>query len=111
MKLSKILIAIMILIISFPIFIWLENGLAIKGSSDLIKPVIFSFSASFAYINFKRRLLLILSMIMLFIMVIFYLFWQIDLANWFGSLGFGMLVIYTLGHIPQLLKKGYVEKL
>lgn len=111
MKLSKILVTIMILIISLPIFIWLENGFSVKSSLDLVKPVIFSFSAVFCYMNFYRKFLLISSLFLLTIMVFFYLIWKIDLSNWFGSLGFGLLVIFTLGYIPQLLKEGYVEKL
>lgn len=111
MKLSKILVAIMILIISFPIFIWLENGFSVKSSLDLVKPIVFSFSAAFSYMNFYRKFLLISSLFLLTIMIFFYLIWKIDLSNWFGSLGFGILIIYTLGFIPQLLKKGYIEKL
>lgn len=111
MKINKLLLSILILIISFPIFMWLESGFSIKSFLDLIKPLIFSFSASISFINFYKKFLLIFSLSLLIIMVFFYLIWKIDLSNWFGSLGFGMLIIYVVGYFPQLFKKGYVEKL
>lgn len=111
MKIRKILVSIIIFIVTLPLFVWLESGFSIKSPIDLIKPLCFSFSATFSYMNFYRKFLLISSLFLLTIMVFFYLIWKIDLSNWFGSLGFGMLIIYVAGYFPQLLKKGYIEKL
>lgn len=111
MKISKILAFIIILIVSLPVFMWLESGFSIKSPLDLIKPLIFSLSASISFVNFYKRLLLITSLILLTIMVFLYLIWKIDLSNWFGSLGFGMLTIYVAGYFSELIKKGFVEKI
>lgn len=111
MKINKLLIAVIILFVSFPIFIWLESGFAIKTPIDLIKPVIFSISLAASFGNFYKRILLTISLILLSFMVVFYLLWKIDLSNWFGSLGLGVLAIYIFGYLPQLIKKGFVEKI
>lgn len=111
MSFNKLLISIVIFSVSLPIFIWLESGFAIKSAHDLIKPFIFSLSLAVSFNNFYKRILLIFSLILLGIMIFLYLLWKIDLSNWFGSLGFGILTIYVLGYIPELFKKGYVEKI
>lgn len=111
MKASRTLFLIIILLISFPIFIWLESGFSIKSVVDLINPFIFTTSLVLSIGNFFRRILLTCAFILLIIMVAFYLFWQIDISSWLGSLGMGILTIYVLGYLPDLVKKGYVEKI
>lgn len=58
-----------------------------------------------------RKYSLILSLSSLFLMIVFYLIGQLDTANWFGSLGFGLLVITVIFYLPELFKKGYINKL
>lgn len=111
MKINKFLLVFFIFFISLPVFIWLESGFFIKTINDIIKPLIFSTSLVISIANFYRNYLLRISFTLLFLMVIFYLFWQIPASEWFGSVGLGILTVYVLGHIPQLIKKGYIEKI
>lgn len=110
MKIGKFLILILVSLASIPIFLWLENGFSVKTPVDLVKPIIFSLALFLSLGDMYKKILLIVTLFLLFLMVVFYLFWKIDLSNWFGSLGFGMLIIYTLGYFPELLKRGFVEK-
>ena len=108
---NKFLTSILIFLISLPIFIWLESGLAIKSFVYLVRPLIFASSLAVFITPHFRKFLLIISLSLLGLMIIFYLFWQIDISNWLGSLGIGLLTIYVIEHISGLIKKGYVEKL
>ncbi|MDP3973620.1 MAG: hypothetical protein Q8P92_02180 [Candidatus Daviesbacteria bacterium] len=111
MRVNKLILSIIIFIISLPIFIWLESGFAIKSATDFVKPLIFSASLVISSVRFYKHYLLIISLTLLFLMVIFYLFWQIPTADWLGSVGIGMFTIYIIGYLPELIRKGYVEKL
>jgi len=111
MKTNKLLIFILVYIVSLPIFIWLESGFVIRSMADFIKPLLFSLSLVISLSDFYRKYLLITSLTFLGLMVVFYLFWKIDIANFFGSVGIGILTISFLGYFPKLLKNGFVEKL
>lgn len=108
---NKFLLSILIFVIAVPTFIWFEIGFEVESFKDMIKPFIFSFSLVFSLINLYRIYLLITSLTFLFLMVIFYLFWQIPLSEWFGSVGIGILTIYIFGYLPELIKNGYVKKI
>lgn len=111
MKMSKFLVSILVFLISLPIFIYLESGFAINSFFDILKPLIFSASLIISINTIFRRFLLMISLIFLSFMVVFYIFWKMDFSNWLGSVGFGMLIIYVLGYLPEIIKKGFVEKL
>ena len=55
-----------------------------------------------------KKAFVVLSMILFFIMVVFFILDFIDIANFFGSLGFGILIISSLFYLPKLLKYGYI---
>ncbi len=57
-----------------------------------------------------RRIILVLSLALLFLMVIIYLFNNIELANLIGSIGFGMFVTVVITYTPELIRKGYIER-
>lgn len=111
MNLKKLLIYILIFIVSLPVFIWLETSFKINSIFDLIRPLIFSVSLVISLRNIFRKFILAISLIFLGLMIIAYLFWQITLANWIGSLGFGILILVCITYISELLKKGSVNKL
>ena len=111
MRINKFLMGVLIFSISMPVFIWLETGFAVKTWYDLVKPLIFSISLVVSLANLFKIYLLSISLSLLFLMVLFYLFWQIPVSDWFGSVGVGILITYFLGNIPQLIKRGYLEKL
>ncbi len=111
MKLDKTFSIFLIFLLSLPVFIWLETGFSINSASDLIKPAIFGLSLTSSLNNIRRRVFLIFSLGLFGLMVLFYLFWQIEVSNWFGSLGFGILLAYFIGLLPEITKKGFIEKL
>lgn len=110
-EINKMLIApVMVIILTF-MFIILDSGLDIKQLNLLIQPLIFAVVATISFLfESYRKLLLFFSATVLSLMVIIYLFNQLDLANWVGSLGFGMLVIILFSYLPILVKKDSIEK-
>lgn len=96
--------SIIIFVVSLPLFIFLELGFKVVSVFDLIFPFIFSIVAAISVYKIYRRYLFIISFLLFAFMVVFYLFWQMDLSNWFGSLGIGILTITMLSHIPELMK-------
>ncbi len=110
-KLKRIFLDLTIFILAAIIFSYLEFGYPLKSIDMIIRPIIFAFSLLITLKAQFRGYLLLGSLILLFLMIIFTLIWQLTLADWIGSLGFGMLVIYVAGFIPQLIKKGYIERL
>lgn len=98
--------------ILFLIFNTSEFELLNEGSSKNIQSIIFSICAGIVvfYPKYKSKLISG-SFVLLLIMVIFYLFAAIKLANSIGSLGFGILTITVMSYIPTIFKKGYIEKL
>lgn len=108
-KFRGLLLDIFLFLLSTIIFLFLESGFPPEMDA-LIKPLIFSTAVVIAFRTNLRKYLLMVALLFLIIMVFFYSFWQISLLEWFGSTGFGMLVIYVASLIPQLIKKGFVEK-
>lgn len=110
MKPNGAFIKIIIFVISIPVFLFLETGLNFDNLLSLSKPFIFALGICLAF-DFRYRKFLLLSSSLLFLgMIFFYLFWQLTIAALLGSIGFGLLIIYTIGLLPILFKKGYIEK-
>lgn len=105
-----ILIPILFVIFTF-IFLVLENGLADYQFNQVIQPIIFAAAlVSNIFYPQIRKYTIQLSLFLLILMVITYMFNSISISNWFGSLGFGLLFITVFSYLPQLIKKGFVEK-
>lgn len=111
MKKIKLLIWVSLLFTAtFIIFTFLDIGLTFDNPIKLINPVLFAGSLIIAiFLPLYRRFLLYGSVVLLICMAIFYLFNQLELANWIGSLGFGILVITIVSYCPNFIKKGYIE--
>lgn len=107
-----ILKAIAIFIFFIPFFILIDGEWPIENLYKIIQPLIFSLTV-FAVIlkSSMKRSLLFISGSMLSVMIMFYLFNQLMIANWIGSLGFGIGVITITGYFPKLIKDGYIENL
>lgn len=93
------------------IFWWLESGFSIRDGGEPWKSSIFGFSLFLAMIKRTRIYLLWTSLILLVIMVLFYMFWKIPWAATFGSIGLGILAIFLIGLLPELIKRGFIEKI
>lgn len=56
-----------------------------------------------------KKAFVVLSVILFIIMAVFFTLDFIDIANFFGSLGFGILIISSLFYLPKLIKYGYIK--
>lgn len=108
---KKILLRVLLTIISFFIFWWLESGFKIEDVSAIIKPLVFASSVFLTFSIRPRRYLFYVSLLFYFLMVFLYLILQINLANLAGSLGVGILIVLILSYLGDLIKNGYLEKL
>lgn len=102
---------LLVSIISVAVFWWLESGFSARNGDELIKSVIFALSLFIILMSGYRKLILRTALSLLGVMVIFYLSGRIAFSSTVGSIGFGMLLIFMLGFLPDLIKKGFVEKL
>ncbi len=112
MNSGKKIILIPVLIVMFTLFFtFLEFGLEIDKITQIIQPFIFALSAVICFLYTRlRRLILIGSLVLLIVMILTYLFDKLDFANWIGSLGFGIFTIVIFSYLPNLTKKGCIEK-
>ena len=110
-KLRKIIFISIIFIISFLLFIYLDDGFDIQAIKQIIQPLFFAFAftSSVLFANL-RRYLLVSSCSLLAILILFYLLQMLEIADWIGRMGFGILFITIFSYLPQFIKRGYIEK-
>lgn len=108
---KKIISAILLTIVLTFILTLIDSDFDISHMNQFFIPAIFAvaFSLSFFYSK-TRKYLLIASFGSLFLMLFFYLTGQLDVANWFGSLGFGLLIFILISYLPKLFNQGYIER-
>lgn len=58
-----------------------------------------------------RKFILLLSTVFIFVMVILYILKQFEMANLFGSTAIGLFFLSLICYLPQLVRKGYIEKI
>lgn len=58
-----------------------------------------------------RKYFFIVSGCLIALMSIFFIFGYIDWSDYFGSSGYGLVVILLVSYLPQLLKLGYIKKI
>lgn len=58
-----------------------------------------------------RLKIIYLAFFLLLVMVGFYLLQRINLANSLASIAIGILFISSISYLPEIIKKGFVEKL
>lgn len=110
MKSQKFIIQTLVFLLSLPVFFWLESGFSLKETVDLVRPFIFAAALAIFMNQNLRKYLLIIALSLLSLMVPFYLFWQMDISNWLGSLGIGLLAVYIIESFPKLIKDGFIDK-
>lgn len=93
------------------VFNFLEYGLIWNKFYKFLYPIILT---TIFIINMQlsklRRLSLALAYGMLTLMILLYLVNQLNLSNIIGSAGFAILIITLLTYLPEMIKKGYLEK-
>lgn len=111
MKVNKVIISSILFVISFFIFVVLDVGMTVEQISQIVQPLFFALTLviSVLFTQFRKHLL-VFSIVCLIILVITYLFGMIEVSDWIGRLGFGMFFITIFSYLPQLIKKGYIEK-
>lgn len=112
MKEIKVISIFIIPIISFLIFSGIEFEPLNQITNKYLQSFIFSATLTVSIIRPSWRFkLFYLGLFFIFLMVIFYLFGRLALSNSFASIGIGILIIVSLTYLPELFKKGFVEKL
>ena len=109
-KTESFFLKLFVSIFSVAFFWGLESGFTLRDGDELIKSIIFAVSLFVSLFATYKKFILWISIVLLLIMILLYLLWQIPLSNMFGSIGFGMFLIFILSYIPDLIKKGFVEK-
>lgn len=105
--LTKILIPFLLIIL----FNFLEYGFKWDRTEQFIYPIILMIiTVTVFYVSKLRKLFLISSFCILMLMILLYLTNNLDLANIIGSFGFALLLIVVSAYLPELTKKGFVEK-
>lgn len=104
----KFIVLPIILIIAFN---FLEYGFSWDRMDKFIVPALLT---SVLVINFfiprTRRYFLLLPFGLFAIMVALYLINKLALSTTLGSFGFAILLIVVISYIPEIFKKGYIEK-
>ncbi|MCL4417741.1 MAG: hypothetical protein M1365_13815 [Actinobacteria bacterium] len=105
-----IIIPIILAILTF-IFIVLDTGLSSYKIHQVFQPLVFAVSVIVCVFCLNiRKYIITFSISLLLLMVVTYLFNALAVSNWIGSLGFGMLFIALFAYIPEVIKKGNIEK-
>lgn len=106
--LFKLLILPIFLVVSFN---FLEYGFKWNRVDQFIYPLTLTIITLIIYFVPKlRKLFLISSFLILLIMIFLYLMNELNMANIIGSFGFALLLIVITSYIPDIIKKGFVEK-
>jgi len=97
--------------LSLGIFYILEYGPIWDNPGKFLKPILLSgFTVAMLFQQNLRRYIFIFSIICLILMILMSVFSLPDLSNSLGSFGFSLLVVTVFLYLPQIIKKGYVER-
>lgn len=111
MDIVKLLTKILITFFLIILFNFLEYGFKWNKAEQFIYPIILMIITLIVfYVSKLRKLFLISSLCILLLMIILYLLNELNWANIVGSFGFALLLIVISAYLPQLIKKGFVEK-
>ncbi len=106
--LTKFLILPLFLVVFFN---FSEYGYKWNRIDKFIYPIILMILTLVIFLRPKlRKLFLVLSLTVLLLMIFLYLLDEMNLANTVGSFGLALLLIITASYMPQIIKKGFVEK-
>lgn len=103
--------SLFVFIVSLLFFIILEYGQVTVLVKEMVQPVIFALVMAFIYLNSNLRVVLFwFALSLIILMILSYLFNLLPFANWTGSLGVGILIILIVSYIPQIIKKGFIDR-
>lgn len=112
MKVIRLLFKFLILPIFLVVFFnFLEYGFKWNRVDKFIYPAILAIITLIVFLIPKlRKLFFIFSFLMFSLMVLLYLLNKLNLADIVGSFGFALLLIVISSYIPEIIKKGFVER-
>ncbi len=106
---KKVIKTTVIFIIIFGFFLSLNSGLRLDSAELVFQSLIFAFlTLLLIFRPWLKKVFIVLSLILFIFMVIFFILDFISVANFFGSLAFGILIISGLFYLPKVFKKGYI---
>ena len=95
----------------FGFFLILNSGFRFDSLDSLFQTLFFTLLTLLLIFQPWLKIAgVVLSVILFIIMAVFFTLDFIDIANFFGSLGFGILIISSLFYLPNLLKHGYIQE-
>lgn len=100
---------VMLPLFVFGFFLLFNSGLKFDDWSSISQTLVFTLS-TLLLINkpWLKNVFVILSLVLFIFTGIFFTLDLILIAEFFGSLGFGILIISGIFYSPQLLKHGYI---
>ncbi len=109
---KKIIFIFILFISSFFLFNLMEFELLNQSMNKYLQSLIFSIVLVVAVFGPKVRAKLPYAVfLLLLVSVLLYILNQLSLSNSFASIGIGMLLLIMLSYLPEIIKKGFVEKL
>ncbi len=106
---KKVIKKIILYSFVFGFFLILNSGFKFDPWDSLFQTLFFTLMTLLLISKpVLKRTFIILSVIFFVIMVVFFIFDLINVANFFGSLGFGVLIISGLFYLQRLLKYGHL---
>lgn len=109
---KKIIFGIIYFLIFLPVIAFLHTGFMENSWQNLAQVVVFSSSLSINLVWFQsRKITLIISVVLLTITAILFMFNRMSWADMIGSSGVGLIVISLVCYLPQLVKLGYIKSL
>lgn len=113
MKMKPLLIFKMIIffILFLGAFYILEYGTVWDSINKFPRPIFLSGFTVFMLFHPKfKRQVFIFSIICLILMILTSIFGWLDLSSTIGSFGFSLLIVTLCLYIPQIIKKGQIDK-
>lgn len=106
---KRITLYLFIFVFVFGFFLMLNSGFKFDSPDSVFQTLFFTLITLLLIFQlWLKKVFVILSVVLFVIMVVFFTLDFIDIANFFGTLGFGTLIILSLFYIPKLFKYGHV---
>lgn len=107
----KLLIKILLPFLLIGLFNTLEYGFEWNRIDQFVYPAVLTIiTLIIFFVPRLRKLFFISAFFILSVMILIYLLGDLNLANMVGSFGLALLLIVVSSYIPQLIRKGYLEK-
>jgi len=106
---KKIIKVVIIYFIIFAFFLLSNSGLILDDWQSIFQNIVFSaITLALIYQPNLKKGFVILSLLLLTLTGLFFVLDYIFVADAFGTLGFGIIVISGLFYIPRLFKDGHI---